>query len=1282
MLARTTRWTLLVLLALLLGGVAWLGTHPGLMASYLSRFAERNLLHATGGTLQIQHWTGSVWRGAVLRDVSVAIPAREGRPAVYADIDTLAVRYRLRDLLHQPLHLQSLSLRGVRLHVILPGERTGSSRVGVVSWPGLTIGDVSLARVSLQVAGSDGRLRERIDDLAWRGSVRADTSLVVIGWEGRFDWPSRDSSLRGLRGRITLGRAGLEVDPLYCRLNDHPVQLRGRLRPDGGLDLWAASSGISAAEVAAVADIALDLPARGDATVTLSSRADTLDLDIEFTGELEPYHLDGLHARGRLVPGLLTWRRLTGVIDGARFDGRGTIDLSRPEDVVLHLQGQATDLDISRGLIPDVADLPRTGGGGWLDIVHHDGTLVTQVKGWLRDGFIDVVPFDSLRIDIAADRDGVRFRRFDLACGATQASLTGVVDTTETFRGRLRIDSHDLGTLPSAWPVPPLRGRLSAECDVSGVSPRFDVTGTARLEGAGVSVVDLDSCTVALTVQDVLGAPEVRLSGQGDGFRLSGVPLGRFDVAGVVTPHTAHLQRFHAVNGDTSISLRGQVALRDTGSFYYVPELTIDLEGSRWALVRAARLETAPGVLAIQDFRLASPGGALAVSGRWDEPRRRLQGTWSLERFDLDLLNPFLPAGGLLNGEVTAGGTLGGTPAHPSLSLRGSLVDADYPLASIDSLAVVLDYRDGTVSLDSLDLRSDYGRVVLRGTVAHPGAGPADFWPGAALDLDLAFREGDWAFLEQFAIPALDRLAGRFTGEVHLGGTTLEPVLAGRMESAPFHVHWLHLDELSGRIGYEDGILTLADLEGRKGTLPLEGRIELPLELDLLHEPVSPPDGPLYMSFTIPDGSDLTSLADATNAFAMTGGSGGLSLLISGPAIHPRFSGKARVDGGRCVLRNMSEVYRDVSLRGTWEGDTLTVTWLEAREGMRGRLRGKGVLAFQGLKLTGFHFDIAGDRYLFASVPDLRAVLRTDDLAIDGVPVGPDSVLVPRFSGPVEILEARYEGDFQEQPGVSDPRQATVVPDWLADLDLHAEPHAISVINSTMELHMSGDVRLVRDEEGMFLRGSLEVNQGHLPVFNNDFKVTSGRIDFSSVNGVIPVIDLTAETAVRLPATAGGSRRLERITVRVTGNAQQPEVSFDSESGYPRANIERMLLGLSPHATDTQTTSVLETQALAAGFNLLERDIARELEVFDTVDIESGRVRVDGTTQTMIGVGKYIGRDLYVKFSQSVADPDREVLLEYQLTDHLLLQSEIQRRQDEALGNTTYSLDLKYRFEY
>ena len=53
-----------------------------------------------------------------------------------------------------------------------------------------------------------------------------------------------------------------------------------------------------------------------------------------------------------------------------------------------------------------------------------------------------------------------------------------------------------------------------------------------------------------------------------------------------------------------------------------------------------------------------------------------------------------------------------------------------------------------------------------------------------------------------------------------------------------------------------------------------------------------------------------------------------------------------------------------------------------------------------------------------------------------------------------------------------------------------------------------------------------------------------------------------------------------------------------------------------------------------------------------------------------------------MKYAQGLSEAERDLLIEYQMSDHLLLQSEISRRVDVQQGDTTYNLDLKYRFEY
>ena len=83
-------------------------------------------------------------------------------------------------------------------------------------------------------------------------------------------------------------------------------------------------------------------------------------------------------------------------------------------------------------------------------------------------------------------------------------------------------------------------------------------------------------------------------------------------------------------------------------------------------------------------------------------------------------------------------------------------------------------------------------------------------------------------FLVFGALPALDRLAGRFHGSLRVAGSTIEPLMRGRVRSAPFHIHWLHLDELSSEVMVDHQSMVLGDLTGRKQDLVMTGRIEIP----------------------------------------------------------------------------------------------------------------------------------------------------------------------------------------------------------------------------------------------------------------------------------------------------------------------------------------------------------------------------------------------------------------------------------------------------------------------
>ena len=1277
------RWSLIIAWFLFLAIVWALGTHPALMMPYVSKLATNHFLRDSGSNLTVKNWSGSLLGDLELLGVELELQLDRGASA-NVSIDTLSLQYGFLDLVRQPVRISGVHAKGVELFAIRGTPVTsgdGTLPSNPFKMPRLAIGTVSIDRASIALSDSKGRLQQSIPEFNWAGSIVVDDEIVIESTDSKINYASRNTLLRNLSGTVKYNNSAIVFSGVSVHADSTSFEIDGQRLHTGELDVTVAGKHIAIQDVEELLDITLGFKASGDADFAITGRPDSLAMDIHYDGVIENYELNGMHGKCILKNEILEWTEINTVVNGAEFAGVGFFDLSN-NDLYFELEGDASNINVAENIVPGVA-LPESNCNGSVLIKRRNSSNETFVEAKVADGFISVLPFETCDVNIYANSDGVDIRGLDIQYNDLSLTLSGFADTTGYFDGQLIANSTNLSSLPAEWGVPITSGSAQVTGRVTGIDPVYDFTGEAALADVGMSPLNIESGNCELAISDVLGDWGVTTLANGSGLSLGGVNLGDYTLEGVVGGEYARVRTFRSTLGDTLISARGQATFSDTLASYYIPEFTIDVEGNQWELENSVKLELSPETIVVESFAIASEFGSLRCFGNLDRPNDLLDGSLNISDFDMSLLIPFAGERGKhLNGQLSAEMLLGGSVSLPVFDLQAELVDCEMPLAKIDSLAVSSIYDEGELTINILDLYSNHGHATVHGVVENYDIDLKDYWNQAELDLEINVEGGNWTFLDQFKIPALDRMAGLFDGQISVEGTSDYPLIDGQMHSSPFDIHWVHLDEVSCGISYADDQLALSSLEGRKDDLNLSGRIELPLHLDLISVPEEMKDGPLYMSFNLPHNSNLEPLSRATNAFVSSAGMGEANLVIAGPASHPEWTGTVSVQNGECVMVNQEEVYTGLDIYGVWSGDILAVDLLAGREGERGTISGSGEVIFDGLQLSGFDLGFEVNRFLIASIPDVRALGKSKNIHLLGVKVGPDSVLVPKFVGDIEIVKGRYLGDFTETPGAVDPTVGTVAPDWLADLNIHAPSRSVHIKNRAMELTLGGDVHLVRDMEGFYLRGSMGIDNGRLMAFNNDFKVTDGSLDFSREVGIFPRIDIVAETSIRLPSQDGGSRRIENIYVDVSGTALEPIVSFRSDSGYSRTNIERMLLGLSPHATDLEMASGLQSVSVSAGFNLLEREIATEIDVIDTFDIISNQNRLDGTTQTLIGVGKYIGRDLYVKVAQALTDTDREMLMEYQVTDHLLLQSEVSQRQDEALGTTTFSIDVKYRIEY
>lgn len=1275
---RRIRWPALVVASLLIGAATLVFMRPSVLAPLVTRLVDRQL----GGDLEVGRYVIRPFAGIDAHDVSFSLPGERGGHTLVA-VDTLEVDFQLREVLGLDLRVRRLSATGVELFHLRDEPDPDTKRR--LELPRLRIDQAIIADARVEVSDHHGRLQEQIDHLDWRGELAVtDAGVKLLTRSANLVWPNRSTDFERVDGTVTVAEDGMRFEDVCGLWNGGEVEISGFIG-DGEIELVASGRGVRASSVTDLTGVELDFAAQGDVDIQISVVGDTISLAADFTGRFEEWNLRGVHGEAVITPSGAVFHRLDGGVEDAFFDGTLTVD----SDGVLVIEGLAENIDLRYGLIPDTdpQELPRTSGHGRLRIVHTPDDVATHVTGTLLDGEVDIMPFDTCHVDVWAVADSLHFRRIDLRQASLRARLSGTSDREKVFAGLLDLTVGDLRDIPAHWQWPPLGGAARGRIALGGKLDALGASGTLNYTGLALGPTQADAGEATLVAEGVLG-DDWKLSAaiDGPGFHLGDVPLGdyRLWLRGDAT--SVAVDSFRAVRGDTIVTVHGRADFKPDQAQVRIDRGAITLAGNDWLLGRDVEATMGPGLLHVPHFDLLSDQGKLLAKIHYSEADSLLEGQLELDGFDLNLLDPFLRDRFRPGGQAVARLDVGGTPDAPRASVRGVLLGARFEVASIDSLTLAAHYMAGEVTIDTLGLQTDYGEVGLRGRITNREVPLVRFWPEAALDLDLTIGDGDWRFLEQFEVEALDRLAGQVDGTLHVSGTTDDPIIRGDLDSAPFTFQWLKLDRLQGTVRVDRTQLALGDLVGNQNELVFTGRVELPLRFDLLSTPESPPDGPFLAQVVISEDSDLGPLLYATSAFTRIEGRGGGELIISGPMSQPGYQGRLRVHGVGFVLRGNEEVFRNCTAAGTFHDDRLEVSELTGEEGLRGTFSGRGHVLFDGLVLQTWDIAFEADRFLVASIPDLRAVVRTRNGRFTGVSVGPDRVLVPRFEGDIELIKARYTGNFAEQgTGLADPTLGTVAPDWLADLRITGSPRSARIINNTMELDLSGDINLVRDVDGMVINGGLTIDNGRLPVFHNTFRVVRGGLDFSQAVGVIPIVDIDAETRVRVRSQVAGQSRVERLTVHAVGPASAMSISYSSESGYPREAIERMLLGLSPYPDEQGDQGALTSASIGAGFNIIEREIAREIEVFDTIEIDQiRREQAQGGVglDPLIGVGKYLGTDLYIKYAQGLNQNDRDLLIEYQINDLLLLQTEIRRRIDEYQGDPTYNLDLKYRYEY
>ncbi len=228
--------------------------------------------------------------------------------------------------------------------------------------------------------------------------------------------------------------------------------------------------------------------------------------------------------------------------------------------------------------------------------------------------------------------------------------------------------------------------------------------------------------------------------------------------------------------------------------------------------------------------------------------------------------------------------------------------------------------------------------------------------------------------------------------------------------------------------------------------------------------------------------------------------------------------------------------------------------------------------------------------------------------------------------------------------------------------------------SSLADIELAVDVNLKRTLREETYSGVLTSRQGNVYYLDRTLRVTNGTVRFPNINRLNPELDIVAELPLRGNGASGDLP--ERIVLTVAGTVEAPELSFRSEP--PIWDNVEVLSYLNLNATPQQLRDIegqeavtrMLSERLLGYFQTRVAKRARGFARLDYLDFESGLV---GDARTRLTVGKYIGRNLYVTYTQYF---DEQFEPAFRVEYYIDRRNEVVAARDDA-GR----LSLRYRFK-
>lgn len=385
-----------------------------------------------------------------------------------------------------------------------------------------------------------------------------------------------------------------------------------------------------------------------------------------------------------------------------------------------------------------------------------------------------------------------------------------------------------------------------------------------------------------------------------------------------------------------------------------------------------------------------------------------------------------------------------------------------------------------------------------------------------------------------------------------------------------------------------------------------------------------------------------------------------------GPLSEPNLRGRLRVVSGMLSVPALNLALEQVNAEFTASKDQIV---LEKFSGVSGT----GMVTASGFVDLGERWLVDSLRYrikpngaIISPIPEMYAVV-AGDLTITWHAGQPLAV-----EGSIDVEEALLAFGFGQSAGTGSGADSLVY-----DLHIRAE-RGVWLRNPMADIELGVDLTVRKTMSGQSYVGTLNSRQGSIYYLDHTLRVSRGIIGFENIEKIDPRLDIEAELPVRARVRTTGTAP-DRIILNLTGSLEKPEFRFRAEPASWDESQVIAYLGLNVTAEelasmeDRQAATQYLSERLLSYLQTQATKRVRRFIGLDELRLESAFAGGEGYKVT---VGKYVGRNLYVTYTQNftgVMQPAFSV--EYYLNNR----NELVGKKSE---NGRYSVRYRYKLRY